>query len=371
MSPGLYVHVPFCSAICPYCDFAVAVGREEKRRAYVGSLQEEMKLASEFPGPFDTIYFGGGTPSILAPDQLAEILETIRATFALADETFLFLEVNPEDVHARNLEGWCRLGFSFLSLGVQSLDDEELRFLGRRHTASEARRAVELALGAGFETVSIDLIYGLPGQDLDAWRSNLETAVALRPQHLSCYELEVHEKTTFGKRKARGELRELPEDVQADSFLETHRFLGASGFPGYEVSNFACDPRHRSRHNRKYWDHTPYLGLGPGAHSFDGERRFWNERSVARYMRLLREGECPRVGEETLTAEQRALESLMLGLRTYEGIDLASFADLYERNREQIDAFVEDGLLELTPRRLKPTLRGLSVADRLAVSLKV
>lgn len=371
MSPGLYVHVPFCSAICPYCDFAVAVGREEKRRAYVGSLQEEVRLAAAFPGPFDTIYFGGGTPSLLAPDQLAEILATIRETFALADETFLFLEANPEDVNSLNLEAWRRLGISFLSLGVQSLNSEELRFLGRRHTSSEARRAVELALGAGFETVSIDLIYGLPGQDPVGWRSSLEAAVGLRPQHLSCYELEVHERTTFGKRKARGELRELPEDVQADLFLETHRFLEASGIPGYEVSNFASDPCHRSRHNRKYWNHTPYLGLGPGAHSFDGERRFWNERSPARYMRLLGEGKCPRTGEETLTEEQRALEAVMLGLRTYEGLDLKVFAGLYERNRERIEAFVEDGLLELSQRRLKPTLRGLSLADRLAASFQI
>ncbi len=374
MSPGLYVHVPFCSAICPYCDFAVAVGGEEKRRAYVDSLKVEIALAATFPGPFDTIYFGGGTPSLLFPEPLAEILEALQETFTLASERHLFLEANPEDVNTQSLEAWRRLGFTTLSLGIQSFADEELGFLGRRHTSCEARRAVELALGAGFETVSIDLIYGLPGQSLDDWQSNLRTAVELSPQHLSCYELEVHEKTTFGKRKARGELRELDEDVQADLFIETHRLLGAAGFPGYEVSNFACDPRHHSGHNRKYWDHTPYLGLGPGAHSFDGTRRFWNERSVARYMRLLREGKRPRSDEEVLTAKERALEALMLALRTYDGIDLERFEalygiDLYESHRERIESFVDDGLLELTPNRLRPTLRGLSVADRLAVSL--
>jgi oxygen-independent coproporphyrinogen-3 oxidase len=233
---------------------------------------------------------------------------------------------------------------------------------------------VEGAVAAGFDTVSVDLIYGLPGQRLDAWRHTLERAVELGPDHLSCYELEVHERTTFGKRRSRGELTEMPEDVQADFFAATHDVLAAAGYPAYEVSNFARGERHRSRHNAKYWQQVPYLGLGVSAHSFDGERRFWNERSLPRYEKRIRAGEPARAGEETLTREQRALEALMLGLRTAEGVDLERFetsygVDLAAANHERIARWQDDGLVELDGASLRPTVRGWAVADALASSL--
>jgi oxygen-independent coproporphyrinogen-3 oxidase len=256
-----------------------------------------------------------------------------------------------------------------LSLGIQSFDAEALAFLGRRHSPEQARRSVELARAAGFHTVAFDLIYGLPGQTPEDWRRTLETAVALEPDHLSCYQLTIHEGTPFGFRLARGKMAEAPEETQADLFLLTHTFLREAGWPGYEVSNFARSPEHQSRHNRKYWDHTPYLGVGPSAHSFSGHRRWWNERKINPYEARLDSRERPVAGSEELTAEDLALEALMLGLRTIEGIDLEQF-----RQRYGVDLIMSrplDGLLNVENGRLVPTLEGWAVADTLARSFEI
>ena len=375
---GLYLHIPFCSAICPYCDFAVRVGRREQRKRFVDTLLLEISR-HEGGGfaPVDTIYFGGGTPSMLEVGDLERLLEAIRRTFRPLPGTSVFFEANPEDIDRANLEAWRRLGVGTLTLGVQSFDDDELRFLGRRHDAKAALRSVELALDAGFETVSIDLIYGLPDQSAEALRRNLEQAVALQPDHLSCYELEVHQRTTFGKRAARGELAELPDDAQAELFLLTHRHLADAGYPGYEVSNFARAPEHHSRHNRKYWRHVPYLGLGPSAHSFDGKRRrWWNHRQLPRWERALTSEPSPEAGSEVLATRDLALETIMLALRTAAGIDLAAFEqrfgfDLARRNQPLIERSVASGLLRHQDGRLAPTLEGLAVADGLAAAFTV
>lgn len=382
MAAGVYVHVPFCSAICPYCDFAVRVGGESQRAEFVAVLAREIEqvaarwesLAEGAPGAesFDTLYFGGGTPSLLNPEPLEDLLITLRRHLPIHAEAGLFLEANPEDITEENLTAWRRLGVNFLSLGVQSFDAEELRFLGRRHTPEEARRAVAATLQAGFSTVSVDLIYGLPDQRVETWRRNLEEALAFEPPHLSCYELEIHERTPFGKRHARGDLVELPEPTQADLFLLTHRLLGERGMQGYEVSNFARSPAARSRHNQKYWHHVPYLGLGPAAHSYVGQRRFWNERGVPRWSKKVLAGEPGEAGSEQLTEEDLALETLMLGLRTYEGVDLARYrerfgVDLLTQRSEQIEQLVSQGRVRVEQNYLQPTLEGLAVADALAV----
>ena len=280
MHAGLYIHVPFCSAICPYCDFAVLTGGEERRAEYVSRLLAEVELYAGHPFCFDTIYLGGGTPSLLTPRQLTEIFEGLGASLHVDPCAQLFLEANPEDVTAETLEDWREQGAHFVSLGVLSFHDEELRYLGRRHDGDQARWAVRETLAAGLTTVSLDLIYGLPGQSLESWRRTLEEAVELAPQHISCYQLTIHDRTLFGARRRQGTLVELPEDHQACFFELTHEVLDAAGYPAYEVSNFASAPEHRSGHNQKYWNHTPYLGLGPSAHSFDGRRRWWNERQL-------------------------------------------------------------------------------------------
>ncbi len=401
MAPGLYIHAPFCATVCPYCDLAVLVGDAERRERFVQSLIREITLwhpeptppeslennkppeglqgegtplAPEPPG-FDTIYFGGGTPSMLEPEQLGRILEAVASELEPAASPWIFLEANPEDVTPARLRAWLELEVRTLSLGVQSLDARELEFLGRLHDPDQARRAVDLALEAGLATVSLDLIYGLPGQTESAWRSNLEAAVALGPEHLSCYQLTVHEKTVFGVKKRRGELVEMPDDEQAELFLFTHRFLNDAGYQGYEVSNFARSPEHRSRHNMKYWDHTPYLGLGPSAHSYSGRRRWWNHRGVGPWQRAIAAGERPVGGSEELGDRELALERLMLAMRTYAGVDTAGLARRYGLDvtssaaAETIERMASDGLLTVEGSVLRPTVRGLAVADSLARDL--
>jgi len=390
--PGLYLHVPFCSAICPYCDFAVLTGGPRRRAEFVDSLMAEIaawRREAERWATIDTVYFGGGTPSALAPEQLARILEAARAALPVAHNAWIALEANPEDVTAESAGRWRELGVAMLSLGIQSFDPGTLRFLGRRHTPSQARQAVELALGAGFPTVSLDLIYGT-GQNgqgeraarpdretaLERWRRDLEQAAALGPQHLSCYQLTIHEGTPFGFRAARGELRELPEADQAKVFRFTHAFLAGQGYAAYEVSNFASAPEHQSRHNRKYWDHTPYLGLGPSAHSFDGRRRWWNERKLGAWQAKLAAGEQPVAGSEELGRRELALEEVMLSLRTIAGLDLEGFQrrhgwDLSARNRRLVADLAARGLLAERGGRLVPSLDGLAVADALARGFEV
>jgi oxygen-independent coproporphyrinogen-3 oxidase len=388
VAPGLYIHVPFCSSICPYCDFSVTKAASPARERFASRLATEVSLAAPAwsdPRPFDTVYFGGGTPSRLPPEELSRVLAACRTHLALAPPApWVFLEANPEDVTEEACAAWRALGVRTLSLGVQSFSDESLRFLGRGHDGRRAREAVETALGAGFDTVSIDLIFGLRGQTAEAWRLDLETVVALGPQHVSCYQLTIHSRTPFGVQARRGRLLELPEDDQAALFELTHRFLADAGFSAYEVSNFARGPRHESRHNRKYWDHTPYLGLGPSAHSLAAPsacspaRRWWNERGTPRWEGRLAAGERPIEGEELLGPKALAEEALFLGLRTTAGIDLGSLrarygVDLLAANGDLVARLVDEGRIVVNAdpeggRWLVPTLSGLAVADGLAAA---
>jgi coproporphyrinogen III oxidase-like Fe-S oxidoreductase len=444
--PGLYLHIPFCSAICPYCDFAVLTGGRQRRAEFVESLVAEIEMwrgeAGRW-GTFDTVYFGGGTPSALQPEEIARLLAAVRAALPVAADAWVALEANPEDVTAESVDGWRELAVSMLSLGAQSFDAGTLRFLGRRHTPEQAREAVVLALAAGFPTVSVDLIYGAdewghaarvrppgsghsgrglppggkaqplgwqpqprppggkpqprplgreprprppgsgsprpPGSGSNRmaadpaarWQRDLEQVVEIAPHHVSCYQLTIHEGTPFGFRAARGELSELPDAAQAELFRFTHSYLAGRGYAAYEVSNFARAAEHQSRHNRKYWDHTPYLGLGPSAHSFDGRRRWWNERRLRPYQARLATGEKPVAGGEVLGRRELALEEVMLALRTATGLDLAGFQqrhgfDLASRNRRLVADLASAGLLAESGSRLMPTLEGLAVADSLA-----
>jgi oxygen-independent coproporphyrinogen-3 oxidase len=387
-APGLYLHIPFCSSICPYCDFSVMHSASPARERFASRLVTEVALAAPTwrdPQPFDTVYFGGGTPSQIAPEELARVLGACRTHLAFATASpWVFLEANPEDVTPSACAEWRALGVRTLSLGVQSFSDEALRFLGRRHSGRQAEEAVEIALGAGFDTVSIDLIFGLRGQTAEEWRRDLATAVSLEPQHLSCYQLTIHPRTRFGMQARHGRFSELPEEDQATLFELTHRFLADAGFPAYEVSNFARAPSHRSRHNRKYWDHTPYLGLGPSAHSLAAAeaqspaRRWWNERGTPRWESRLAAGERPIEGQELLAPKDLAQEALLLGLRTADGIDLDGFrirygVDLLAANDTLVGRLVDEGriVVRASPEGgqwLVPTLSGLAVADGLAAA---
>jgi len=356
----------------------VLTGNEERRARFVDSLRREIGLWAERPfagGPFDSVYLGGGTPSLLTAEQLVAILDEVRLRFPLAADARLSMEANPEDVTGANVAAWRALGVDTLTLGVQSFDDESLRFLGRRHSGAEGRRAVEIALGAGFVVVGVDLIFGLPDQDASAWQADLDVAAALAPQHVSCYQLTIHRGTPFGFRQQRGELREMPEGGQATLFRLTHERLAEAGYTAYEVSNFARESEHQSRHNRKYWSHAPYLGLGPSAHSFDGMRRWWNHRKVGAWEAALASGNRPIAGEESLGARELALEYLMLGVRTREGVDLARLQglgfDVAAANGPLLDRLAAEGLLHRDGEQLVPTLAGWAVADGLAAAFQL
>lgn len=373
---GLYLHVPFCARVCPYCDFAVRTGDRARHRRYVEHLLAEIALYADNVLQFDTIYFGGGTPSALEAEDLARVVEAVRRHLHLAEGSRIFLEANPEDVTAESVEAWRGLGVDTLSLGVQSLDGASLEFLGRRHGPDDVRRSVELARAAGFHTVSVDLIYGLPRQRPAAWRRELDRVLELGAQHISCYELTIHQRTRFGLLERRGELTQLPPDEQAELFMETHRHLNEAGMQGYEVSQFALSAEHHSRHNLKYWNHTPYLGLGPSAHSFHERRRWWNIRTTDPWQDRIDEGRRPVEETETLDTAALVLEALMTGLRTYAGVDLSLLrsrwgVELLDANRKQVQRMASDGLLTLQGERLVPTLEGLALADAMAARFTI
>ena len=373
---GLYIHVPFCTSVCPYCDFAVTIAGEERRAAWTDGVVREAAMYAGCGLQFDTVYLGGGTPSSLAPQQLHRILDGLRRHLAITTGAMLFLEANPEDVTSRNAAEWRGLGFDFVSLGVQSFDDRTLVFLGRRHNGEQARQAVETLLASGLDTLSVDLIYGFDGQTPDSWRKQLDRATTLGAQHLSCYQLTFHQGTVFGRRLEEGTMAEYEEDAQAELFFLTHRLLADAGYQGYEVSNFAAAPHHRSRHNTKYWEHVPYLGLGPSAHSFAAGRRWWNRPKLRLWQRAVSSGLAPVEDEERPSPAELAFEAVMLGLRTSAGVDFERFrdrfvVDLLSTNAMTIDRLSRSGHLFVEGRSLRPTLAGLALADTIARSLEI
>jgi oxygen-independent coproporphyrinogen III oxidase len=370
-NPGLYIHIPFCRTRCGYCSFYSQTGFS-RSSDFVEALQIEMSLYRDRLGLFDTVYLGGGTPSALGPGPVAKILRAAARGFDIAPGAEITMEANPADLDAGLLRALKGEGGNRLNIGVQAFDEETLRFLGRRHTVAEAVRAIESSREEGFSNIGIDLIYGVPGQSLDRWKRTVDRAVALGPEHLSCYQLSLEAGTPLGKRLGSGEF-ELPgEEGAVEFFMETSRRLEAAGYLHYEVSNFCRGDRFASAHNRKYWDHTPYLGLGPAAHSFDGRRRWWNDASLETYIASLFAKRLPVEGEEELTAEMLGLEAFFLGLRTRKGIDLARFResygiDLLEVKGETIEKLREEGLVVVDEGMLRPTLAGMAVADSLAL----
>jgi putative oxygen-independent coproporphyrinogen III oxidase len=362
-NPGLYIHIPFCKSKCPYCDF-YSITSSDLIPAYHTALDAEARLYRDHFAAFDSLYLGGGTPSVLEGRQLATLMELVRRHFVLAPDSEITLEANPDDLTPEKLRLFGDLGVNRLSLGAQSFDEAELRFLERRHTAAQTEAALKLIRAAGFTNLGLDLIYGLPGQTASAWLQTLETALSFAPEHLSCYQLTLAADTPLGRMVAKGEVRLPDEDTQREFFLRTGQFLTDQGYLHYEVANFAREDRYRCRHNRKYWTHVPYLGLGPSAHSFDGRRRWWNVSSVEQYGATLNAGEAPVAGAETLTPAQIRLETLYLGFRTREGVRLATIRE-HPHGDAALTKLVQAGLVRVEHDRVVATPCGLVVADRL------
>jgi len=361
--PGLYVHVPFCQTKCPYCDF-YSIASPDLIPAYLKALEQEARLYRDRFSLFDTLYLGGGTPSLLASEHLTNLTKTLRRHFSFASETEFTLEANPDDISREKLRLWRDLGANRLSLGAQSFNEAELTFLKRRHTAAQTLAALSLIRAAGFENLGLDLIYGLPGQTPDAWLRTLEQALACAPEHLSCYQLTMAPGTPLSRRAARGQVALPDEEAQRTLFLLTCKFLEDRGYLQYEVANFARGEEYFCRHNLKYWQRLPYLGLGPAAHSFQGGRRWWNHRGLAGYAAALAAGRAPLAGREALTPEQVRLETLYLGFRTREGVDLEVIQSQSGWG-PVLSRLQAAGLLCLTNGRVAATPRGLVVADRL------
>jgi len=370
-NPGLYLHIPFCLTKCPYCSFYSQTDISLIPN-FIEALRKEMEMAGAgFSSPFDTVYFGGGTPSVLRPPQIEKILAGIEKSFRLSRETEFTLEANPGDLDLSFLRSLKNLGINRLNLGVQSFDAQTLNFLGRRHTAEEAIKSVDAAREAGFDHIGLDLIYGVPGQPLGLWRDTLSQAVAFCPEHLSCYQLTLEDDTPLAEGYRRGDFSPPGEDELLQFFLTTSEMLENSGFIHYEVSNFVRGLKHASRHNQKYWDHTPYLGLGPSAHSFSGSARWWNTRSLNDYLKALQSGNLPIEGKEILTREQLRMESWFLALRTRKGVHIEEFRaqygeDFLSCNSGILKTMQEQGHLVLEAGHLRPTRTGLALADSLA-----
>lgn len=326
---------------------------------------------TDFTG-FDTIYIGGGTPSLLSIKDIGFILERTAKNFTIAPPTEITVEVNPADVDLHWLRAVRTLGINRINIGVQSFDDAALRFLGRRHDRCLAISALKAIGDAGFDNMGLDLIYGMPGQTISDWLDTLRMALSFHPAHLSCYQLSVEPGTPLGLRQAKGEVTLPDGEALADLFFQTSTALKKAGYIHYEVSNFAKKRTFLSRHNQKYWDHTPYLGLGPAAHSFQGAKRWWNHRDLHAYLGDLERGVLPLEAAETLTEEELRLEALFLGLRTRKGINLRHYSHCYGDNllTEKIGPITllkKKGLVEIKNGFLRPTLAGLAVADSLAL----
>ena len=330
----LYVHIPFCRRRCTYCDFSIAVRKRIPAREYVDAVVQELRQGLTDPGRepgdaeagLETIYFGGGTPSLLSPDAVATLLTSLRDVFhltSLRDDVEVTLEANPEDVTLETAVAWRRAGINRVSLGAQSFDDRVLQWMHRSHDAARIAAAVRTLRDAGVDNISLDLIFALPAELERDWARDLEQAVALGPAHLSLYGLTVEERTPLARWISRGAAAPPDEDRYADEYLLAHSRLAACGYRFYEVSNAARDGR-RSRHNSAYWSGRAYGGLGPAAHSFDGAMRRWNLSSWDAYRRAVAAGRSPVASQEVLTDEQRELERVYLALRTDAGLDVAS-----------------------------------------------
>ena len=368
---GLYIHIPFCFSKCHYCDFYSSTSTSAIPD-FLKALFKEMEMYRNRFDVFDTLYIGGGTPSLLSPRQLKDILNGVQQNFDFTSDPEITIETNPADLNRSLLEWMRKLGIGRINIGVQSFDDKVLAFLSRRHSAKQAISGIEASRKAGLEKIGIDLIYGVPGQDMNSWLGTLRQAVAFSPEHLSCYQLTLGAETPLGKRCQAGEFLMPGEESQYDYFIKTSEFLENSGYIHYEVSNFARGEKCASRHNQKYWDHSPYLGLGPSAHSFQGNRRWWNLRSVDQYITSINAGNLPVEETETLTMEQLRLEALYLGLRTRKGVSLHDFKDRYHydllaEKKEILDNLRGEGLISIQDGRFYPTKTGLAIADRLAL----
>ena len=370
---GIYVHWPYCAKICPYCDFNVYAAKSRDNSALEAAILKDIEgyAASLTDRTLTSLYFGGGTPSLCTPSFLSEIIETSAARFAPNGDIEITLEANPEDITPERLKAWKGAGVNRLSLGVQALNDDALRFLGRNHTSDEARKAIDAALNV-FPNTSIDLIYARPGQSIPDWLHELDRALSTGAPHLSLYELTIKEKTAFAKQVEREQFIPLDEDAQAELYIETLKLTAERGLPAYEVSNHARSEDYWSRHNLTYWLNGEWLGIGPGAEGKlelpDGRTTTIAEQRVPDYISAVEERGTGSADTFSLTGTEAAEEAVILGLRSKRGVDRASVEALLGAplNARKIESFKEYGQLLEEAGRISLTEKGWLLADYIA-----
>jgi oxygen-independent coproporphyrinogen-3 oxidase len=379
---GVYLHIPFCRSRCSYCDFATGMYAGELADRYVTSLIREITKWNEVDSPsaVDTIYFGGGTPSLLTPSQIERILEAVHDHFEVIEGAEVTLELNPGDggtsaaAKQETMREFRRVAINRASFGAQSFDDRELKQLGRTHSAADITATFHQLRAAGFENVSFDLIAGLPNQTLAGWQRNLAEALKLRPDHLSLYLLDVHEGTPLADQIRSGTRPQPDDDLAGEMYQLIMDEVCAAGYQHYEISNF-CLPGFESRHNKKYWDGSPYYGFGCSAHSYDGSRRRWaNERDMAKYVALIEREESPVVERTALNEDDARSESIFLGLRLMRGLDLKNYrarfgSDLREEYDSDLDRLLDAGLIEIDSGLMRLTKRGALLSNEVFAAL--
>ena len=374
MRAGVYIHIPFCRSRCSYCDFATGAFDAPLAGRYVRVVTDEigafkLPAGNVAAAEVDTIYLGGGTPSLLAPAQVEQLLAAVRKRFIVANGAEVTMELNPGTVTPDSLRAFRAAGVNRASFGLQTFDDEALRRLGRTHTAADARQTFQNLRTAGFDNISFDLIAGLPGQTLPDWSRNLDEALALQPEHLSLYLLEVHEGTPLAEQLRRGMWPEPDADVAVEMYQLLFARTATAGYEHYEISNF-CRPDRESRHNLKYWTNQPYYGFGCSAHSYDGTSLRWaNERDTARYVELIAAGRGAVVETTELNLREASSEALFLGLRLLtRGVDLRQHqtqfgADVRAAYADDLARFTEAGLIEISNDVLRLTRSGALLSN--------
>ena len=380
---GIYIHVPFCIKKCKYCDF-YSITDIGMMTSFVHALISEIKLSPHIFYHFDSIYFGGGTPSLLSPQHISDIVQILVKQFHFADNIEITLESNPKTIDMELLRGFKDAGVNRIHLGVQSFSDPYLTFLGRVHSAKDTIEAIKMIQKTGFSNMGVDLIYGLPQQTVGQWRDELSYAASFLPGHLSCYMLTYEPGTPLEKELRKGKFNALPDAQTAALFKTTVETLSANGYFQYEISNFARTVKqangkpdtltYRSRHNQKYWNFSPYIGFGPSAHSFKPPIRYWNVGNIHDYMAIINTQKLPVEDQESLTTDQQIMEVISLRLRTSEGINMKAFEDefgisFHDTFSPAVDNLIGDDLLLISSDHLKTTLKGMLVLNKIVEML--
>ncbi|MDZ7344919.1 MAG: radical SAM family heme chaperone HemW [candidate division KSB1 bacterium] len=377
-SAALYIHIPFCEKRCVYCDFYTVAGQRARIPDYLEAVKREITLRAEETfwqrQRFATIFFGGGTPSLLAPRQIAEILDSAFSSFHLEENPEITLEANPGTVTSTQLAQYRAYGINRLSLGIQSLHADELAMLDRLHSPQQAIDALLDARRAGFENINTDFMFALPQQTISRWQQTLEQAFALEPTHISAYNLTIETGTPLDFAIRKGKIQPLTEEEERAFYQFTIDFLESQGYFQYEVSNFA-QPGFEAKHNIKYWDGSPYLGVGASAHSYDGERRFWNVANLRTYLEALADDRLPEADSEALSLRQKMFETAFLGLRQRRGVDLIAFSRKFRQAFDEVfngrvQEFEENGFLLRQGNYLQLTREGLYLCDEICAQLE-